>query len=110
MPGNAYNLVYRSYLWLLWLKLPDSKDCTRNLTVPRHAELVLATWDYLNDKPGAFTIFIRGEKDDSVDPREAIAQLFDPEPANPVFLMGLRLPLLAKSLVQSKRSREILRT
>jgi hypothetical protein len=39
-------------------------------------ELVLATLDFLNDKSmdrrSACTVFSRGERDDSVDPREAI--------------------------------------
>jgi hypothetical protein len=40
-------------------------------------ELVLATLDFLNnksmDRRSTYTVFSRGERDDSVDPREAIA-------------------------------------
>ncbi len=68
-------------------------------------ELVLATLDFLNDKPvgrgSTYTVFSRGERDDSVDPREAIAQLCDPEPTNPVFLTGLRLPGFSDGLFRT---------
>jgi hypothetical protein len=53
-----------------------------------------------NSKPTC-AVFSRGEGDDSVDLQEAIAQLVDPEPNNPVFLTGLKLPLLSKSLFRT---------
>jgi hypothetical protein len=55
----------------------------------------MATMDFLNDKATGctYTVFRGGEKDNRVDPREAIAQLCDPESLNPIFLTGLRLPM-----------------
>jgi hypothetical protein len=68
-------------------------------------ELVLATLDFLNDQSmdsrSTYTVFSRGERDDSVDPREAIVQLVDPEPTNPVLLTGLRLPLFSNGLFRT---------
>ena len=68
-------------------------------------ELVLATLDFFNDKSmdcrSTYTVFSRGDRDDSVDLQEAIAQLCDPEPTNPVFLTGLRLPLLSNGLFRT---------
>ena len=68
-------------------------------------ELVLATLDALNDKSidrrSKYIVFSRGERDDTVDPRKAIAQLSEPEPTNPVFITGLRLPLLSNGLFRT---------
>jgi hypothetical protein len=63
-------------------------------------ELILATVDFLNDKATGctYTVFRRGEKDNRVDPREAIAQLCDPESLNPIFLTGLRLPCILEGV------------
>ncbi len=42
-----------------------------------------------------YAVFNKGEIDNRIDPREAIVQLSDPEPDNPVFLVNLKLPSLS---------------
>ena len=94
----------------LWVDSTASLACilraepTWNPYSPTPKELILATWDYLDDSQikgrskVCYTIFSRGERDDNVDPREAIAQLCDPEQTNPIFLTSLRLSLVNKSM------------
>ncbi|KAH8431015.1 uncharacterized protein LDX57_008676 [Aspergillus melleus] len=48
------------------------------------------------DDESTFRVNYQGEVDASVDPGIAIAQLLDPDPLKPVFLTGLRLPILAE--------------
>jgi hypothetical protein len=43
----------------------------------------------------AFRVNYQGEVDTLVDPATTIAQLLDPDPSSPVFLTGLRLPIVA---------------
>lgn len=48
-----------------------------------------------NDE-STFRVNYQGELDASVDPGMAVAQLLEPDPLKPVFLTGLRLPILAE--------------
>lgn len=47
------------------------------------------------DDESTLRVNYQGEVDASVDPGMAIAQLLEPDPLKPVFLTGLRLPILA---------------
>ena len=47
-------------------------------------ELFLETWDYLNNN--TVSVFTKGEEDNSVNPKLAVAQLIEPEQTNPIFL------------------------
>lgn len=66
-------------------------------------ELFLETVDFLGDSSskGTYEIYRQGERDENVDPREAIAQLCDPEPLNPIFLTSLRLPCIRRGVFET---------
>ena len=70
---------------------------------PTDAALFLATMDMIkvskSNSKVPYTVFCRGEVDRKVDPSTALAQLWSPDPAMPVSLVGFNLPKVLDSSV-----------
>ena len=88
-----------------WPRIFKAEQCWK-LGPPKTNDLFRETIDCITN--GSATVFRRGEVDPNVDPLRALAQSFiDPEPTDPVFLTGLRLPSVSDNtfLVPEELSR-----
>jgi hypothetical protein len=68
---------------------------------PSVRDLVLSTLEHLSKDNSSgsecdYKVNSRGESDQSVKPGTAVAQLVEPDSSSPVFLTGLRLPVMAE--------------
>ncbi|KAH7363952.1 hypothetical protein BKA65DRAFT_388900, partial [Rhexocercosporidium sp. MPI-PUGE-AT-0058] len=76
-------------------RLFQSKQCWGDQP-PTDAALFLATTDMIAESKSnskvSYATFCRGELDTEVDPSLALAQLWSPNPAMPVSLIGVKLP------------------
>jgi hypothetical protein len=90
-----------------WPRLLKAEQCWKS-GPPKINDLHRETVVKITD--GSATAFRRGEADPNVDPLRALAQSFiDPEPLDPVFLTGLRLPSVSddKFLVPEELSKYV---
>jgi hypothetical protein len=85
---------------LIPVLLPSSQRWAR--PVPSVRGLVIETLELIarqswppTDSECTFQLNYQGEVDALIDPATTIAQLLDPDPSSPVFLTGLRLPIVA---------------
>jgi len=68
-------------------------------------DLILATLDQIQDARSDPTIGIptyrRGEVDSTLDPRLAVAQLAEPNPNDPISIIGLRLEIMPDKMLKA---------
>jgi len=68
-------------------------------------DLILATLDQIQGAKSDLTIGIptyrRGEVDSTLDPRLAVAQLAEPNPNDPISIIGLRLEIMPDNLLKA---------
>lgn len=88
---------------ITWPRLFPAAKCWTK-PPPCSADLILATLDRLaeNSKRDeiSYTTYRRGEPDPKVDPRTAIAQLYEPSVSGPVSLIGLTIPEFPDNLLK----------
>lgn len=97
---NLWEQVHTTYP-----RLFQSKKCWGGQP-PTDIALFLATMKMISESKSSsnppYTAFCRGEIDGEVDPSIALAQLWSPDPAMPVSLVGFNLPeILPKTIFRA---------